>query len=57
VLLTTQKQATVAELTAVAEGVAAIVIPKKIRVVEAIPVMATGKVDYPAVTELAKALP
>ncbi|MDD5277254.1 MAG: AMP-binding protein [Methylovulum sp.] len=53
ILVTTQKPAALGELTAVASGVAAICLPKKIIVVDAIPVMATGKVDYPAVTELA----
>ncbi len=53
ILLTTQKLAAISELTTVASGVAAICLPKKIIVVDAIPVMATGKVDYPAVTNLA----
>ncbi|MDP2904662.1 MAG: AMP-binding protein [Methylovulum sp.] len=53
ILLTTQKLATVNGLAAVAEGVAAIALPKKILLVDAIPVMATGKVNYPAVIELA----
>jgi acyl-[acyl-carrier-protein]-phospholipid O-acyltransferase/long-chain-fatty-acid--[acyl-carrier-protein] ligase len=54
ILLTTQKAATLTELTAVATGFAAIGLPKKIIAVDAIPVMATGKVNYPAVTELAQ---
>ena len=53
ILLTTQKQAAVSDLTAASPGVAAIMLPKKIMVVDAIPVMATGKINYPAVTELA----
>jgi len=53
ILLTTQKQAVVNELAAAADGIAAILLPKKILVVDAIPVMATGKVNYPAVSELA----
>jgi acyl-[acyl-carrier-protein]-phospholipid O-acyltransferase/long-chain-fatty-acid--[acyl-carrier-protein] ligase len=53
VLLTTHKQATLADLAAVSKGVAAIGLPKKILIVEAIPVMATGKINYLAVTELA----
>ncbi len=53
ILLTTQKQAAVSDLTAASPGVAAIMLPKKIIVVDAIPVMATGKTNYPAVTELA----
>ncbi len=55
ILLTTQKQATVQQLAAASPGVAAIILPKKIIVVDAIPVMATGKTNYIAVTELAKA--
>jgi acyl-[acyl-carrier-protein]-phospholipid O-acyltransferase/long-chain-fatty-acid--[acyl-carrier-protein] ligase len=51
ILMTTQKQAKVGELMAVADGVAAINLPKKIIVVDAVPVLATGKVNYPAVTE------
>lgn len=54
-LLTTQKHATLNGLISVAEGIAAIALPKKILVVDDIPVMATGKVNYPAVTELATA--
>jgi acyl-[acyl-carrier-protein]-phospholipid O-acyltransferase/long-chain-fatty-acid--[acyl-carrier-protein] ligase len=53
ILLTTQKQATVAELTAASKGVAQIGLPKKILIVDAIPVMATGKINYLAVMELA----
>jgi acyl-[acyl-carrier-protein]-phospholipid O-acyltransferase / long-chain-fatty-acid--[acyl-carrier-protein] ligase len=53
ILLTTQKQAVVSDLSAASPGVAAIMLPKKIIVVDAIPVMATGKTNYPAVTELA----
>ncbi len=53
VLLTTHKQATLADLAAASKGVAAIGLPKKILIVEAIPVMATGKTNYLAVTELA----
>jgi acyl-[acyl-carrier-protein]-phospholipid O-acyltransferase/long-chain-fatty-acid--[acyl-carrier-protein] ligase len=54
ILLTTQKQATVAQLAVASLGVAAISLPKKILNVEEIPVMATGKVDYQAVTALAQ---
>jgi len=53
ILVTTQKQATVNDLSAASPGVAHIILPKKILVVDAIPVMATGKVNYPAVTALA----
>jgi acyl-[acyl-carrier-protein]-phospholipid O-acyltransferase/long-chain-fatty-acid--[acyl-carrier-protein] ligase len=54
ILVTTQKEATVQQLAAASTGVAAILLPKKIIVVDAIPVMATGKTNYIAVTELAK---
>jgi acyl-[acyl-carrier-protein]-phospholipid O-acyltransferase/long-chain-fatty-acid--[acyl-carrier-protein] ligase len=53
ILLTTQKNATVNELAEASKGVAQILLPKKILVVDAIPVMATGKTNYIAVTELA----
>jgi acyl-[acyl-carrier-protein]-phospholipid O-acyltransferase/long-chain-fatty-acid--[acyl-carrier-protein] ligase len=53
VLVTTQKQATVNDLAVASKGVAHILLPKKICVVDAIPVMATGKTNYMAVTELA----
>ena len=52
ILVTTQKQATVSDLVAVSPGVANICLPKKILIVDAIPIMATGKVDYPAVITL-----
>lgn len=53
ILVTTQKQATVNDLAATTKGVAHIGLPKKILIVDAIPVMASGKTNYPAVTELA----
>ncbi len=53
ILVTTQKQAAVSDLTAASPGVAAITLPKKILIVDTIPVMATGKINYPAVTALA----
>ncbi|MGR9013425.1 MAG: AMP-binding protein [Gammaproteobacteria bacterium] len=53
ILVTTQKQATVNDLAESSKGVAHILLPKKILVVDAIPVMATGKTNYIAVTELA----
>ncbi|MGZ5026660.1 MAG: AMP-binding protein [Methylobacter sp.] len=52
ILVTTQKQATVSDLAAASKGVAQIALPKKIVIVDAIPVMATGKTNYIAVTEL-----
>ncbi len=53
ILLTTQKLATINDLAAASKGVAQICLPKKILIVEAIPVMASGKTNYTAVTELA----
>jgi acyl-[acyl-carrier-protein]-phospholipid O-acyltransferase/long-chain-fatty-acid--[acyl-carrier-protein] ligase len=52
ILLTTQKDATTQALAAASPGVAAISLPKKILVVDQIPMLATGKINYPAVTEL-----
>ena len=53
ILVTTHKQATISDLVAASPGVAHISLPKKIFIVDAIPVMATGKVNYPAVVALA----
>ena len=53
ILLTTHKQATVSDLAVASKGVASIGLPKKILIVDAIPLMATGKINYLAVTELA----
>lgn len=53
ILLTTQKDASVKQLAAAAEGVATINLPRKIFVVDAVPVLATGKTDYQAATALA----
>jgi acyl-[acyl-carrier-protein]-phospholipid O-acyltransferase / long-chain-fatty-acid--[acyl-carrier-protein] ligase len=53
VLLTTQKDATAKGIADAAEGVASISLPRKVFVVDAIPVLATGKTDYFATTELA----
>ena len=52
ILVTTQKQASVNKLASASPGVALISLPKKIVVVDAIPVMATGKVNYPEVADL-----
>lgn len=54
VLLTTQKDATAKKLSAALTGVASINLPKKVFVVAAIPVLATGKVNYPTITALAE---
>jgi acyl-[acyl-carrier-protein]-phospholipid O-acyltransferase/long-chain-fatty-acid--[acyl-carrier-protein] ligase len=56
ILLTTQKNANSKQLSISAEGVHAISLPKKIFVVNAIPVFATGKINYPEVTKLAESL-
>ncbi len=53
VLLTTQKDATSQQLAAANKGVHSIGLPKRIFVVDAIPVLATGKINYPEVTKLA----
>ncbi|MCK9622258.1 MAG: AMP-binding protein [Methylobacter sp.] len=53
ILVTTQKQATLHDLAAASKGVAHILMPKKILIVDAIPVMASGKTNYIAVAELA----
>jgi acyl-[acyl-carrier-protein]-phospholipid O-acyltransferase / long-chain-fatty-acid--[acyl-carrier-protein] ligase len=52
ILLTTQKDATAKALAATSPGVAAISLPKKIFIVDSIPVLASGKINYPSVTEL-----
>jgi len=53
VLMTTQENATSKNLIALAKGVASINLPKKLILVESVPVMATGKINYIAATELA----
>ncbi|NOU22533.1 MAG: AMP-binding protein [Methyloglobulus sp.] len=52
ILLTTQKDATAKTLAAASPGVAAISLPKKVFIVDSIPVLASGKINYPSVTEL-----
>ena len=52
ILLTTQQDASVQGLAAASPGVASISLPKKILVADSIPVMASGKINYPAVSEL-----
>jgi len=54
VLLTTQKGADSKQLMASTKGVSAINLPKKVFVVDTIPVMATGKTNYPEVLSLAE---
>ncbi|MFI3216582.1 MAG: AMP-binding protein [Methylococcales bacterium] len=53
ILITTQKQATVSELSKSSTGVTAINLPKKILFIDTIPVMTTGKTDYVALTNWA----
>ena len=53
ILITTQKQATVSELSKSSTGVTAINLPKKILFIDTIPVMTTGKTDYVARTNWA----
>jgi acyl-[acyl-carrier-protein]-phospholipid O-acyltransferase / long-chain-fatty-acid--[acyl-carrier-protein] ligase len=53
ILLTTQKEATTQQLAAASPGVAAISLPRKIMVINNIPVLASGKINYPAVSDLA----
>ena len=56
ILLTTQKDATLKQLAAASPGVAAISLPKKILVVDAVPMLATGKINYPGVSELVNSI-
>ncbi len=56
ILLTTQKKATSQALAAGSPGVAAISLPKKILVVDSIPLLASGKINYPGVSELVLSL-
>jgi len=56
ILLTTQKDATNKQLSAASKGVNAISLPKKVFTVDTIPVLATGKTNYPEVTKLAEEL-
>jgi acyl-[acyl-carrier-protein]-phospholipid O-acyltransferase/long-chain-fatty-acid--[acyl-carrier-protein] ligase len=53
VLLTTHRNASARSLSEASPGVAQITLPKKVFVVEKIPVLATGKTDYPGATQLA----
>lgn len=56
ILLTTEKQATAKALADASEGVASISLPKKVFIVDKLPVLATGKTDYPQATDLADQL-
>ena len=54
ILVTTHKGATINDLMTASPGVNNICLPKKIIIVESVPVLMTGKVNYPAVIEIAK---
>jgi len=54
ILLTTEKHASEAQLKSSAEGVNSIYLPKKVFIVDSIPVLATGKTNYPEVAILAQ---
>lgn len=56
ILLTTQRDATPKQLADASPGVAAITLPKKVLVLDKIPVLPTGKTDYISATELAAKL-
>ena len=56
ILLTTQRDATGKRLAEASPGVAAINLPRKVFVVEKVPVLPTGKTDYIASTQLAAEL-
>ncbi len=56
ILLTTQKGASSKQLMALSIGVHAISLPKKVFVVDTIPILATGKTNYPEVSKLAESL-
>lgn len=53
ILMTTQKNADLKYLMASAPGVSPLNFPKKIMLVDKLPVLATGKTDYAAATDLA----
>lgn len=56
ILLTTQAAATPKQLADASPGVASITLPKKILVLDKIPVLSTGKTDYISATQLADSL-
>ncbi len=53
ILITTQENMTSKLLMQKVQGVASIMLPKKFIYVEKVPVLATGKINYPAANELA----
>ncbi|OAH97213.1 AMP-binding protein [Methylomonas methanica] len=56
VLLTTRRDANAKQLAEASTGVATINLPKKVFVLDKLPVLATGKTDYPGATALAARL-
>ncbi len=56
VLLTTRRDANAKQLAEAAPGVASINLPKKVFVLDKLPLLATGKTDYPGATALAALL-
>ncbi|MBD9356620.1 AMP-binding protein [Methylomonas albis] len=56
VLLTTRRDANAKQLGEASTGVATINLPKKVFVLDKLPVLATGKTDYPGATKLAAEL-
>ena len=53
VLLTSRRDASARALADASPGIAAINLPRKVFVLEKLPVLATGKIDYPIATQLA----
>ncbi len=56
ILLTTQEGADAKQFQSLSKGVQSIALPKKVFVVDFIPMLATGKINYPEVTKLAENL-
>ncbi|WP_415878427.1 AMP-binding protein [Methylomonas sp. TEB] len=56
ILLTTRRDANAKQLADASPGVATINLPKKVFVLDKLPVLATGKTDYPGATALAARL-
>ncbi|NOV29121.1 AMP-binding protein [Methylomonas sp. ZR1] len=56
ILLTTRRDANAKQLADASTGVATINLPKKVFVLDKLPVLATGKTDYPGATALAARL-
>lgn len=50
ILITSQHDATLTMLSQANKGISGILLPKKILIADAIPVMTTGKTDYPTLT-------